>query len=1022
MARQEATSIFSDGLMSDLHPINTPKSVLTDCLNGTYITYNGNEFILQNDMGNYKLKNCRLPVNFIPVGVKGYADILYIVSYNPITKMVEIGSYPAPQSIFTTGDSPNLEADETDLAPFIIKNEAVYPEIIDKYKKPIFIFTDTDEETYKLYPGDEFKFSGELPTLDFTYQHLNFYILDEDNKLYDIDDSLLYRRTTDNSFQLTSQEMRKVFWETPGWLAAQYNLYVPDKFNLNLRSLNVSEFLTQRVTRTSQINPSLDLNAQVIISDPFFIAELNKNFNANVFRDLFIRFEKSSNQTSSTNNQIVDVACSKHNYQDNILTAYVNTNLAWDINVDSNNLDAYIQVSAYPIIKYNNKTLKYTQFTTTLKFDLDNLKNPEDIKIGKKIYKWAADTDSCTLSFDIEGPFINVSNVIGRYAIKKWNYNSDEGWASTYVTGERPETTNLPIISNLILFGQNTINLDFDDFFIKEEGIYSIEIGIYENRDANDPMKSEEFILIPSEVFNDFFGTNDNYLTSLTMTDWVGKYKEKNTWEIVFNEIQLPDVNNTSLQMNNNDGTSSDIYTNVNDHNEYFLNNFFPRVPSTQVTDNLNKYLNVTLKNFIKTITIDHTINPTITGKLWNTVYNKTINLDKLTLANPENNQFEIEDDVSIANIRLEFLEKIVTEVSAKTTNLLNPTDNSTLVISESDNRRNFNMTLNNYSQIHISPGKFWKPGASDNEIWNRFDSAITDSYNGGTFDYSGFSAGDRTTGFGSGIVIANATSDIHGLENKEQLLTYDTVNDPGLRIFKAANSSTGKRGCVVVQMNEAVWTVLSAIKVKSAGSSSNNYFYECTSQNTLESEYIINVNNLIFNFNVTTLSTGGFTYYENGTLKNIEINIPNKGALLNGGAINLDVSQNISITPEILTIDLLSNDSYNFLYYNLQSIINQYNADIRTVIGNTATSQTNELIYSDPENETFQFLKSKLVPITGNIISPKNVGWLAGSVDGDECYLWAVNLARQRDDEPVYTGGNTSAAACLCRYDEVTI
>ena len=119
MARQEISSTFSDGLMMDLNPINTPKSVLTDCLNGTYITYNGNEFVLQNDMGNYKLKNCKLPTNFIPVGVKGYGDILYIVSYNPITNETEIGSYPAPQSIFTTGETEDaLEATPDQLAPF----------------------------------------------------------------------------------------------------------------------------------------------------------------------------------------------------------------------------------------------------------------------------------------------------------------------------------------------------------------------------------------------------------------------------------------------------------------------------------------------------------------------------------------------------------------------------------------------------------------------------------------------------------------------------------------------------------------------------------------------------------------------------------------------------------------------------------------------------------------------------------------------------------------------------------------
>ena len=52
-----AVNTFSDGLITDLAPLSTPKTVLTDCLNGTIITYNGNEFSLQNDMGNVKMDN-----------------------------------------------------------------------------------------------------------------------------------------------------------------------------------------------------------------------------------------------------------------------------------------------------------------------------------------------------------------------------------------------------------------------------------------------------------------------------------------------------------------------------------------------------------------------------------------------------------------------------------------------------------------------------------------------------------------------------------------------------------------------------------------------------------------------------------------------------------------------------------------------------------------------------------------------------------------------------------------------------
>ena len=99
MSRQETNNIFNEGLIKDLNPINTPNTALTDCVNGTIITYDGNEYSLQNDKGNYALEHCKLDSNYIPVGVKEYGDILYIVSYNPLNEHVQIGSYPSPKTI-----------------------------------------------------------------------------------------------------------------------------------------------------------------------------------------------------------------------------------------------------------------------------------------------------------------------------------------------------------------------------------------------------------------------------------------------------------------------------------------------------------------------------------------------------------------------------------------------------------------------------------------------------------------------------------------------------------------------------------------------------------------------------------------------------------------------------------------------------------------------------------------------------------------------------------------------------------
>jgi hypothetical protein len=44
--KKETINTFDGGMIRDLHPLTTPNNVLTDALNATLITYNGNENIL----------------------------------------------------------------------------------------------------------------------------------------------------------------------------------------------------------------------------------------------------------------------------------------------------------------------------------------------------------------------------------------------------------------------------------------------------------------------------------------------------------------------------------------------------------------------------------------------------------------------------------------------------------------------------------------------------------------------------------------------------------------------------------------------------------------------------------------------------------------------------------------------------------------------------------------------------------------------------------------------------------------
>lgn len=111
--RQQATNTFTGGLVTDSQPLVTPSNVLTDCLNGTIITHNGNEYTLQNDSGNKKTEGV-LPEGYIPLASKEYNGILYIISAKEEEDSLtttEIGCFPSPSEIAI--DSESISRDKS---------------------------------------------------------------------------------------------------------------------------------------------------------------------------------------------------------------------------------------------------------------------------------------------------------------------------------------------------------------------------------------------------------------------------------------------------------------------------------------------------------------------------------------------------------------------------------------------------------------------------------------------------------------------------------------------------------------------------------------------------------------------------------------------------------------------------------------------------------------------------------------------------------------------------------------------
>lgn len=107
-----AKNTFADGLVMDFSPDNTQSTSLTSALNATLITFNGNEMALQNDMGNGRVETAYLPEGYVPIGTCEFGDIIYIVSYNPLTNKSEIGCFPSPER--------NISSEETGMEKQIL--------------------------------------------------------------------------------------------------------------------------------------------------------------------------------------------------------------------------------------------------------------------------------------------------------------------------------------------------------------------------------------------------------------------------------------------------------------------------------------------------------------------------------------------------------------------------------------------------------------------------------------------------------------------------------------------------------------------------------------------------------------------------------------------------------------------------------------------------------------------------------------------------------------------------------------
>lgn len=268
----------------DLNPLSTPRDVLTDCLNGTIITYNGDEFSLQTDMGNSVVlvpgddteNPNSLPHGFIPLGMKEFNNILYIVAHNPLTKESRIGSIPSPQRYQpmyneksenlvsktisgTNGTSIQELTKDLTTVGYINHGMNLLTSFLnrgDKYRIEIKIGEGTDSATSREILS---KFINNYGTLQEGYFDLNYYALNVDGNLTplevnitpnDIAETSDIYYTPDPFNQSPDQVNGKTFVHTKDGAAVIVATLTPksiNSFNFKLQGYNVGGFLRARV-------------------------------------------------------------------------------------------------------------------------------------------------------------------------------------------------------------------------------------------------------------------------------------------------------------------------------------------------------------------------------------------------------------------------------------------------------------------------------------------------------------------------------------------------------------------------------------------------------------------------------------------------------------------------------------------------------------------------------------------------------------------------------------------------------
>lgn len=560
--KQIQTNVFTDGLNTDLHPLTTPNTVLTDCINGTIITYNGNEYILQNDMGNYQLSKAKLPADYIPIGIKEYGNIVYIVSYNPLDKKCQIGSYPSPQTLFDNTEHESKNAQYQGIAipqlgkkwqwvdgiksvtytdangvPYTV-TDVFFTDLKSKTNIIILFPENGDNKDTFLNPGDKYYIQVDDQSETWKFQRCEYYTLTESKEVIKIKDDLInIKQDTFNG------KFYNVRWETPGWIGYKPTLLEPISFDLSLTNLQSPTFVvTNQKDDLPETNLTVSVQGQLIVD-----ANKWEQYYDNLRVYFHYKLEIENDSTKGDNqHQYAELSSVIHCRNKTDILTY-NANFS-----NTNITNPYkITIKATPYIIEDTNGFIYDNLSTTYTIDSDTISKISDISCFD-IYKYLVNDEGVTLNFTIESPISKVGDLDCRYRI--WAF--DDGMQNVH------KAIDFTSIDSLNMFGQNILTIDWKGEFQKEE-IYLFELAFGNlTNGVFTPIYQNVQVLITSELLNDFYSTTNRF-QDLSLSEWTANISKY---------VKIPDLDNalTETQIQKYDWA-----VNVNNIDQLFSANFY---------------------------------------------------------------------------------------------------------------------------------------------------------------------------------------------------------------------------------------------------------------------------------------------------------------------------------------------------------------------------------------------------------------------------------------------------------------